>query len=211
MQYDFALGEGNTLSPRINYGHISEQWATLFQNEARGDRVEARDILNAQIAWKLDTFVTTLYGTNLTDQHYVGAINPVCVSRARRASSASAWQDVLKLNAAVDSMQDTPGRSRLGGARGVVLRLRAEFPRPAAAVDPRQADPGRARRHRRPARPDQRPLFRAVLLLDRDSGRLARGPDQPGEGAVASPARSGARRRWPAAWPQTIRSWRRRA
>ena len=75
MQYDFGLGEGNSLTPRINYGHVSEQWATLFQNEARGDRVEARDILNAQVAWKLDTFVTTLYGTNLTDQHYVGAIN----------------------------------------------------------------------------------------------------------------------------------------
>ena len=75
MQYDFTLGEGNTLTPRINYGHVSEQWATLFQNEARGDLVEARNILNAQLAWKLGTFVTTLYGTNLTDQHYVGAIN----------------------------------------------------------------------------------------------------------------------------------------
>jgi iron complex outermembrane recepter protein len=75
MQYDFELGEGNTLSPRINYGHVSEQWATLFQNEARGDLVESRNIVNAQVAWVLDSFVTTLYGTNLTDQHYVGAIN----------------------------------------------------------------------------------------------------------------------------------------
>ncbi len=54
---------------------MSEQWATLFQNEARGDRVEARNIVNAQIAWQHGSFVTTLYGTNLTDQHYVGAIN----------------------------------------------------------------------------------------------------------------------------------------
>lgn len=74
-QYEFALAGGDTLTPRVNYGHVSEQWATLFQNEARGDRVEARNIVNAQIAWRHDSFITTLYGTNLTDQHYVGAIN----------------------------------------------------------------------------------------------------------------------------------------
>ncbi len=75
MQYAFSLSGGDTVTPRINYGHVAEQWATLFQNEARGDRVEARDIVNAQIAWKHDSFVTTLYGTNLTDQHYMGALN----------------------------------------------------------------------------------------------------------------------------------------
>ena len=75
MQYEFELGSGDSLTPRINYGHVSEQWATLFQNEARGDRIEARNIVNAQIAWRRGSFVTTLYGTNLTDQQYVGAIN----------------------------------------------------------------------------------------------------------------------------------------
>jgi iron complex outermembrane receptor protein len=74
-QYEFELGSGDTLTPRINYGHVSEQWATLFENEARGDRIEARNIVNAQIAWRRGSFVTTLFGTNLTDQHYVGAIN----------------------------------------------------------------------------------------------------------------------------------------
>lgn len=74
-QYEIELGSGDSLTPRINYGHVSEQWATLFQNETRGDRVEARNIVNAQLAWRRGSFVTTLYGTNLTDQHYVGAIN----------------------------------------------------------------------------------------------------------------------------------------
>ena len=37
--------------------------------------LEARNIVNAQIAWRHDSWVTTLYGANLTDQHYVGAIN----------------------------------------------------------------------------------------------------------------------------------------
>lgn len=75
MQYAFSLAGGDTVTPRVNYGHISEQWATLFQNEARGDLVEERNIVNAQIAWRHDSFVTTVYGTNLTDQHYMGALN----------------------------------------------------------------------------------------------------------------------------------------
>jgi iron complex outermembrane receptor protein len=75
LQYVFGQGSGNEFTPRINYGHVSEQWATLFANEERGDRVEARDILNAQFSWKRDKFVTTLFGSNLTDQHYMGALN----------------------------------------------------------------------------------------------------------------------------------------
>jgi iron complex outermembrane receptor protein len=54
---------------------VSDQWATLFQNEARGDHVEERNILNAQFTWKHGSFITTLFGSNLTDQHYMGALN----------------------------------------------------------------------------------------------------------------------------------------
>ena len=75
MQYVFAMGSGDSLTPRINYGHVSEQWATLFENQALGDRVGARNIANAQLAWKRGDVVTTLYGSNLTDQHYIAAIN----------------------------------------------------------------------------------------------------------------------------------------
>ena len=59
------------------------------------------------------------------------------------------------------------------GAGDPLFRLRPELSGSAAAVDPRQTDPGRAPRHRRPARVDRRALFRALLLLHRDSGRLA--------------------------------------
>jgi iron complex outermembrane receptor protein len=47
----------------------------LFENKARGDLIEARNIWNAQLAWKHGSIVSTLYGTNVSDQHYVGAIN----------------------------------------------------------------------------------------------------------------------------------------
>jgi len=75
LQYVFGQGSDDEFTPRFNYGHVSEQWATLFENEALGDRVEARNILNAQFAWRHRTMITTLYGTNLTDQHYVAALN----------------------------------------------------------------------------------------------------------------------------------------
>ena len=74
MQYAIDLN-GSKLTPRINYGHVSEQWATLFENEARGDRVEARNIVNAQLAWQREKLIVTAFASNLTDQHYVGAVN----------------------------------------------------------------------------------------------------------------------------------------
>ena len=74
-QYVFDLGGGQTLTPRVNYGHVSEQWATLFDNAALGDRLGQRNILGAQLAWNTGSWTVTLYGTNLTDQHYVAAAN----------------------------------------------------------------------------------------------------------------------------------------
>ena len=74
-QYIFDLGDGYALTPRLNYGHVGPQWATLFENPARGDRIEDRNIFNAQLAFTTGEWTATLYGTNITDQHYVGAIN----------------------------------------------------------------------------------------------------------------------------------------
>ena len=74
-QYVFSLPGGDTLTPRLNYGHVSEQWATLFQNEARGDLVEARNIFNGQLAWTHGDIIATLWATNLTNEEYVAALN----------------------------------------------------------------------------------------------------------------------------------------
>jgi iron complex outermembrane receptor protein len=74
-QYELELGNGDKITPRANFGHVGDQWATLFQNPARGDRIEARNILNAQLAWQHGTWTVTAYGTNLTDQHYPAALN----------------------------------------------------------------------------------------------------------------------------------------
>jgi iron complex outermembrane receptor protein len=74
-QYRIALADKDTLTPRLNFGYVAPQWATLFENSALGDHLAGRDILGAQLAWAHGRFLTTLYGTNLSNQHYVGALN----------------------------------------------------------------------------------------------------------------------------------------
>ncbi|WP_342250761.1 TonB-dependent receptor [Sphingomonas sp. OTU376] len=74
-QYELELKSGDKITPRVNFGHVGDQWATLFENPARGDHLEARNILNAQFGFQHKTWTVTLYGTNLTDQHYPAALN----------------------------------------------------------------------------------------------------------------------------------------
>lgn len=74
-QYELELGNGDKITPRVNFGHVGDQWATLFQNSARGDHLEARNVLNAQLAFQHKSWTITAYGTNLTDQHYPAALN----------------------------------------------------------------------------------------------------------------------------------------
>lgn len=73
--YAFTLGGDMTLTPRVSYGHVGPQWATLFQNKARGDRIPQRDIFNAQLELAMGSVAITAYATNLTDQHYPAALN----------------------------------------------------------------------------------------------------------------------------------------
>lgn len=72
--YEIDLRNGDTLTPRVNYGHVGPQWATLFENPALGDRLSDRNIVNAQLAWAHRDWTLTAYATNLTNQHYVAAL-----------------------------------------------------------------------------------------------------------------------------------------
>ena len=76
-QYAIALGSEAKLTPRIDYAHIAPTFGTLFQNPVLGDRLEARNIVNAQLTLTTGDWSVAGFGTNLTDQHYVGAINGV--------------------------------------------------------------------------------------------------------------------------------------
>ncbi|MDH7973442.1 TonB-dependent receptor [Sphingomonas sp. AR_OL41] len=74
-QYEIKVGDSDTITPRINYGHIAPQWATLFQNASRGDRLTDRNVVNAQLAWQHGSWTVTAYGTNITNQHYPASLN----------------------------------------------------------------------------------------------------------------------------------------
>jgi iron complex outermembrane receptor protein len=73
-QYVFPIGDGQTLTPRLDYALVGSQWASVFHSPLL--RLEERNILNAQLtyawpgSWELTGFVT-----NFTDQHYVAAAN----------------------------------------------------------------------------------------------------------------------------------------
>ncbi len=74
-QYIFHVAGSDTITPRLNYGHVSDQWATLFEDAALGDHIGERNIFNSTIAWVHGSIIGTLYGTNLTNEQYVGALN----------------------------------------------------------------------------------------------------------------------------------------
>jgi iron complex outermembrane receptor protein len=75
IEYRIEVGGGDTLTPRLSYSYTGAQWATLFDNRNYGDRLGVRNLINAQLEWKHGDYVITAYGTNLTDSHYVAAMN----------------------------------------------------------------------------------------------------------------------------------------
>jgi iron complex outermembrane receptor protein len=69
----FVFGD-TVVTPRVNVGHIASQWATLFENEALGDRLGSRTLVNAQVDVEHGDLTASLYGTNLTDERYISTI-----------------------------------------------------------------------------------------------------------------------------------------
>jgi iron complex outermembrane receptor protein len=89
-QYDFKLTDHDTLTPAITFGHVSGQWASIFDNAAQGDYLGPRNLLGASLAWTHGTFTVTGYGYNLTNQQYVSAnLPPIRVAGAPRQYGVS--------------------------------------------------------------------------------------------------------------------------
>ncbi len=90
MQYNFRLADGDIVTPSVSFSHISDQWGTLFDNRVKGDYLTARDVLGASLAWTHNGFIATLYGYNLTDDHYVSALaSPIRLAGAPRQYGVS--------------------------------------------------------------------------------------------------------------------------
>ena len=75
VQYAFSLNNGDTLTPRFAYSHTDASWANLFENAALGDRLSSRDLVNMQLSYEHQDWLLTAYTTNMTDEHYVAAVN----------------------------------------------------------------------------------------------------------------------------------------
>lgn len=73
LQYAFQLGGDATLTPRIDYSYLSGQWSTPFQRF--GEFLPSRGLANAELAYAVGKWKLTLYGTNITDRHYIIATN----------------------------------------------------------------------------------------------------------------------------------------
>jgi iron complex outermembrane recepter protein len=74
-QYVFALGNGDTLTPRVDYSFIDKQWNSVFEVPVL-DQLGSRSIVNAQLSYGMQSnWVVSAYATNLTDQHYIAAFD----------------------------------------------------------------------------------------------------------------------------------------
>jgi iron complex outermembrane receptor protein len=74
VEYTFALGDGMILRPRVDYAHLSETQAGLWDSELL--TLESRDLLNVQLrlAPSSGNWYANLWMTNATDEKYAGAI-----------------------------------------------------------------------------------------------------------------------------------------
>lgn len=72
-QYAFAFGNGGTLTPRIDYSYTSGQWATPYEDI--GDFLDARNLVNAEVAYAQGPYKITVYATNAFNLHYIIATN----------------------------------------------------------------------------------------------------------------------------------------
>jgi iron complex outermembrane receptor protein len=73
VQYVFHLGDGSTLTPRLNYGYIGSQWTSPFQNaaiEQYAYHLAPVNLLNAQVSWDKGSYHVQVYGTNLLNDQY---------------------------------------------------------------------------------------------------------------------------------------------
>ena len=63
------------LSAMQDYAHIGEAYTSIFNNEALGDQLEARDIVNVKLTYAVNNWTVAAYAVNATDQTYIAAIN----------------------------------------------------------------------------------------------------------------------------------------
>jgi iron complex outermembrane receptor protein len=74
LAYDIAIGDGLTLTPRVDISHISETQAALWDTPL--ETLKARTLTNALLTLEPTSkkWSAALWATNLSDKHYVAGI-----------------------------------------------------------------------------------------------------------------------------------------
>ena len=69
-QYEFGLGNGGSVTPRIDVSYQGEVYANAVN--APTNLIEDYTLVNARLTWRSadDTWQVALEGTNLTDEYY---------------------------------------------------------------------------------------------------------------------------------------------
>jgi len=71
VQYAFDLGNGATLTPRVDYAYVDAQTTSIFAVSGL-DGLESRSIVNALLTYAMeDGWMFQAYATNLNNDHYV--------------------------------------------------------------------------------------------------------------------------------------------
>jgi iron complex outermembrane receptor protein len=68
-EYDFKLGHGDTLAPRIDYTFISSQYQTILVNSA--NYIPSHSLVNASLTYGNGPWQVQAYGTNLANTLYI--------------------------------------------------------------------------------------------------------------------------------------------
>jgi len=69
-EYAVELSGGATLTPRVNYGWIDEQWVNILYDPGT-DLLESRGLLSALLTYERDNWTIQAFGRNLADKEYV--------------------------------------------------------------------------------------------------------------------------------------------
>jgi iron complex outermembrane receptor protein len=69
-EYQAQLNNGATLTPRLNFSYMGEQWTNFLYNPTT-DLLEARDLWSAMVTYEKDNFTLRGWARNLTNSEYV--------------------------------------------------------------------------------------------------------------------------------------------
>ena len=117
LAYDIKFGE-YTLTPRVDFSHQDETQAALWPDPQV--TLEERDLINAQLTFGPDsgTWSAVLWGTNITDEHYISGIQNNGIALLRRAARpVRATVEVQLLTVAPPAGDTGPPTVSPGGLR----------------------------------------------------------------------------------------------